>query len=166
VRSIAASIWATFPNAMRFPRRAGDLEAASTQLCANAERALEETDDYAAWLGSCTGANLRWEVVGHVYGVLAASILSLGERDPFFGTQEGERRRSRRYFSIEMKECVQACITLSNYMDLINLPMVALLVKNLVLQTVISGDACELFLLLLLLLLFFLSFLPGGTCIH
>jgi hypothetical protein len=46
------------------------------------------------------------------------------------------------------------------------LPMVALLVKNLVLQTVISGDACELFLLLLLLLLFFLSFLPGGTCIH
>jgi len=49
-------------------------------------------------------------------------------------------RRSRRNFSIELKDCAQACITLSNYMDLINVPMVALLLKNLILQTVISGD--------------------------
>lgn len=114
-------------------------------LCANAERALEEKEHYRDWLGSVIGKNLRWEVVGQVYGALAGAILSLGERDPFFGTQEGERR-DRRRFAVEMKECTQACVTLSNFVDLINLPMVALLVKNLVLQTVISGDACEYYL--------------------
>lgn len=111
-------------------------------LCANAEKALEEKDDYVDWIGTVTGKNLRWEMVGQVYGALCGSILSLGEKDPFFGTQEGERR-DRRRFAVEMKECTQACVTLSNFVDLINLPMVCLLVKNLVLQTVISGDACE-----------------------
>lgn len=141
VVATASSLWSTFPSAMRFPRRPADLEVASTLLCANAEKALEEFEDYQSWLMSCTGANLRWEVVGQVYGAFAGSILSLSDKDPFFGTQEGERR-SRRHFSVEMKECVQACVTLSNYMDLINLSMVGLLMKNLVLQTVISGDAC------------------------
>jgi hypothetical protein len=142
VVATASSMWCTFPSAMKFPRRAADLEAASTLLCANAERGLEEREEYGEWLKSCTGTNLRWEVVGQVYGAFAGSILSLGEKDPFFGTQEGERR-SRRLFAVEMKECVQACVTLSNFVDLINMPMVALLIKNLVLQTVISGDACE-----------------------
>ena len=43
---------------------------------------------------------------------------------------------------MEMKDCVQACVTLSNYMDLINMQMVSLLAKNMILQTVLSGDTC------------------------
>lgn len=86
--------------------------------------------------------NLRWESLGGVYGSLTTAILSLPERDAFFTTQRGDRR-NRRNFSVELKDCVQACITLSNYMDLINPQMVNLLVKNLILQTVISGDASK-----------------------
>lgn len=41
---------------------------------------------------------------------------------------------------MEMKDCVQACVTLSNYMELINMQMVALLAKNMILQTVLSGQ--------------------------
>lgn len=85
---------------------------------------------------------MRWESLGGVYGALTTAILSLPERDAFFSTQRGDRR-NRRNFSVEMKECVQACVTLSNYMDLINSTMVSLLVKNLILQTVISGDASK-----------------------
>jgi hypothetical protein len=44
---------------------------------------------------------------------------------------------------MEMKDCVQTCITLSNYMDLINMQMVSLLTKNLILQTVLSGDTSK-----------------------
>jgi hypothetical protein len=142
VTAIANSVWSTFGQHLKEPRYAGDLEHVSTVLCKNAERALEEFEDYDKWLESISGTNLRWETLGSVFGALTTAVLSLPDRDAFFATQRGDRR-IRRSFSVEMKDCVQACITLSNYMDLINVPMVSLLVKNLILQTVISGDASK-----------------------
>ncbi|KAK0102137.1 hypothetical protein ONS95_001065 [Cadophora gregata] len=142
VLALANSFWnSSFAAAFnRETRNTDELEQVSTLLCKNAERALQEFEDFDDWLASCSGSNFRWESLGAVYGALTTSILSLPERDAFFATQRGDRR-NRRDFAVEMKDCVQACITLSNYMDLINVPMVALLVKNLVLQTVLSGDA-------------------------
>ncbi len=142
ILTIAKSIWTTYPSHMKEPRRADDLEEMSRDLCKNAEKALEEFDDYEDWVKSCSGVNMRWESLGMAFGALTSAILSLPEKDAFFSTQRGDRR-SRRAFSIEMKDCVQACITLSNYMDLININMVAVLCKNLILQTVISGDASK-----------------------
>ncbi|KAL2061076.1 hypothetical protein VTL71DRAFT_9128, partial [Oculimacula yallundae] len=142
VLALANSFWnSSFAGAFnKEPRNTDELEQVSTLLCKNAERALQEFEDFDDWLASCSGANFRWESLGAVYGALTTSILSLPERDAFFATQRGERR-NRRDFAVEMKDCVQACITLSNYMDLINVPMVALLTKNFILQTVLSGDA-------------------------
>ncbi|CZT10242.1 hypothetical protein WAI453_009350 [Rhynchosporium graminicola] len=142
VLALANSFWnSSFAGSFRKePRVTDDLEHVSTLLCKNAESALQEFEDFDDWLASCSGQNFRWESLGSVYGALTTSILSLPERDAFFATQRGERR-NRRDFAVEMKDCVQACITLSNYMDLINVPMVALLTKNFVLQTVLSGDA-------------------------
>ena len=77
-----------------------------------------------------------------MFGALTMATLSLPERDAFFCTQRGPRR-DRKQFAVEMKDCVQACVTLSNYQDLINMQMVSLLVKNLILQTVISGDTSK-----------------------
>lgn len=143
VMSLANSMWTTFSIALRAqPRIADDLEDVSTLLCKNAEKALQEFEHFDEWLASVSGGNFRWETLGTVYGALTTAILSLPERDAFFATQKGERR-NRRSFAVEMKDCVQACITLSNYMDLINVPMVSLLVRNLVLQTVLSGDASK-----------------------
>ncbi|KAF8859114.1 hypothetical protein BDZ45DRAFT_590253, partial [Acephala macrosclerotiorum] len=140
IMSQANSVWTTFGKHLKEPRLTEDLEHISTVICKNAEKGLEEFEEYDRWLEACSGMNLRWESLGAVFGALTTAILSLPERDAFFTTQRGDRR-NRRNFSVEMKDCVQACITLSNYMDLINSTMVSLLVKNLILQTVISGDA-------------------------
>lgn len=70
---------------------------------------------------------------------MTGAILSLPERDCFFTTQKGSRK-DRKQFAMEMKYCVQACVTLSNYMDYINIVMVGLLCNNHILQTVLSGD--------------------------
>ena len=139
---LANSLWTTYSKQLAEPRRQEELEAVSSILCKTAETALEEFEDYDRWFAACSGPNLRWESVGAIFAALTSAVLSLPERDPFFSAQRGSRR-SRRNFSIELKDCVQACITLSNYMDLINIPMVALLMKNLILQTVISGDVSK-----------------------
>jgi hypothetical protein len=142
--AVASSVWAMFGRYLKEPRRMSDLEQASALLCKNAETALSEFEDYDNWLASFCGENLRWEVVGMVFGALTSATLALPERDAFFCTQRGQRT-NRKYFAMEMKDCVQTCITLSNYMDLINMQMVSLLTKNLILQTVLSGDTSKLF---------------------
>ncbi|ESZ99122.1 hypothetical protein SBOR_0532 [Sclerotinia borealis F-4128] len=136
---IAHSVWITWGKEFREPRHLKDVERISTHLCKNSEHPLLEVDDYHSWLECITGANMRWEAVGLVFAALCKSVLSLPERDAFFTTQNGQRK-DRKYFAMELKDCIQACITLSNYMDYINIVMVGLLTKNLIICTVIMGD--------------------------
>lgn len=133
VMGIASSLWAVFGKQLKKPRRLEDLEEISAILCKNNETALPTYEDYQSWLESFSGMNLRWETLGIMFASLTSALLSLPERDAFFCTQRGSRS-NRKEFAVEMKDCVQACITLSNYQDLINLEMVSLLVKNLILQ--------------------------------
>ncbi|RFU35705.1 hypothetical protein B7463_g679, partial [Scytalidium lignicola] len=133
------SLWKTFGKELVEPRQLGNLEKVSSLLCKNAEDALEEYDDYERYLASFSGTNMRWEIMGHLFSALTSTLLSLPERDHFFISQIGPRS-NRKYFVLEMKDAAQACITLSNYMDLLNVPMVALLAKNMILSTVIHGD--------------------------
>lgn len=133
------SLWSTFAKELVEPRRLTKLEEASTILCKNAETALEEYDDYEKYLHSFSGLNFRWEILGQIFITLASALLSIPDRDPFFTTQKGSRS-NRKHFAIEMKDAAQACITLSNYTDLLNVQMVALLTKNMILSTVIHGD--------------------------
>ncbi|QSZ33591.1 hypothetical protein DSL72_005159 [Monilinia vaccinii-corymbosi] len=136
---IAQSLWSTWGKELREPRHLEDVERISTHLCKNSEHPLQEVDDYQPWLECITGPNMRWESVGLVFAALCHSVLSLSERDPFFTTQNGQRK-DRKHFAMELKDCLQACVTLSNYMDYINIVMVGLLTKNLVISTVIMGD--------------------------
>ncbi|KAG4024977.1 hypothetical protein MFRU_076g00240 [Monilinia fructicola] len=136
---IAHSLWSMWGKELREPRHLEEIERISTHLCKNSEHPLQEVDDYQPWLECITGANMRWESVGFVFAALCQSVLSLSERDPFFTIQNGQRK-DRKYFAMELKDCLQACITLSNYMDYINIVMVGLLTKNLIISTVIMGD--------------------------
>jgi hypothetical protein len=144
--SCAKSVWQTYDSFLTEPRTAENMQHVSAILCRNSKTILEEpssSDDlYSRWLDSFCGSNMRWETVGFLFTGLVQATLSLPERDAFFCTQKGERR-DRKSFAVEMKDCLQACIMLSNWMDLINLPMVTLLAKNLILQTVISGDTSK-----------------------
>lgn len=139
VVQIAHSLWSQWGKEFREPRHLEDIERVSTHLCKNSEHPLQEVEHYQPWLESITGVNMRWESVGLVFAALCQSVLSLSERDAFFTTQNGQRK-DRKYFALELKDCIQACVTLSNYMDYINTVMVGLLTKNLILATVIMGD--------------------------
>lgn len=137
---IAHSLWSQWGKEFKEPRRLDDMERISTHLCRNSEHHLQEAEDYQPWLDSITGPNMRWESVGLIFAALCQSILSLSERDAFFTTQPGQRK-DRKHFALELKDCIQACVTLSNYMDYINTVMVGLLTQNLIIATVIMGDA-------------------------
>lgn len=117
------------------------LERISKMICENNKLPCkEECDDYSSWVQAYSGENLRWEAVGTVIAELTHAILSIPERDCFFCSQEIKSRKDRRGFAMEMKDLTQACVTLSNYGELINMQMVALLGKNMHLQTILSGD--------------------------
>ncbi|RDL35717.1 Uncharacterized protein BP5553_06329 [Venustampulla echinocandica] len=140
--SCAASVWTTFGSSLKEPRKREGLEHVSGILFKNSTTALQEPsgpDDYTKWLESFSGENLRWESLGIVFACIAGAVLSMSERDAFFTAQKGGRR-DRISFAMDIKDCVQACVTLSNYNDLINTLMIALLAKNVTLQTIISGD--------------------------
>ncbi|TVY34147.1 hypothetical protein LSUB1_G006396 [Lachnellula subtilissima] len=145
IMSCAKSVWQTYDPFLAEPTPK-NMQHVSATLCENSRKILEEPTGsenlYSRWLDSFCGSNMRWETVGLVFCALTQATLSLQERDAFFCTQTGNRK-DRKTFAVEMKDCVQACITLSNWMDLINLPMVSLLSRNLVLQTVISGDTSK-----------------------
>lgn len=136
IMSCGKSVWQTYDSFLT-ERTSENMQHVSAILCENSKKILEEPTGsenlYARWLDSFCGSNMRWETIGLVFSGLAQATLSLPERDAFFCTQMGTRK-DRKAFAVEMKECVQACITLSNWMDLINLPMVTLLSRNLVLQ--------------------------------
>lgn len=142
ILAVASSMWSTYGDQLKEPRRTEDLEQLSSIICANASIPLEESDDFDVWISSITGPNLRWEAVGAIFCGLTSAVLSLQERDAFFTTQRCSRL-DRKHFAVEMKDCLQACITLSNYMDLLNILMIACLCKNLILQTILSGDTSK-----------------------
>lgn len=125
----AASIWTIYGKYLKEPRRQDDMEHISATLCKNGERPLEEVDDYAKWVASFSGTNMRWETLGGIFCALGHAILSFPERDPFFCRKQ-DQKSNRKMWASELKGCVQACVTLSNYGDLINAHMVALLAKN------------------------------------
>jgi hypothetical protein len=143
VIAVANSIWETFGKEMREPRRKEDLEMISMELNKNTKRPMQDDfQTYESWLKSFSGPNLRWEILGSIFAVLTSAIICLPEKDGFFSTQNNPRNEKQR-FAMEMKDCIQACITLSSYMDFINMQMVALLAKNLIISTVLSGDTSE-----------------------
>lgn len=143
IMEFANSLWGIYGKQLKEPRRLKNLEEISQALCRNAEKPVgDDVEDYESWIRLFSGENLRWESLGCVLAAIISAILSLPDGDAFFCTQKGQRA-NRKLFALELKDCVQACIILSSYMDNLNVQMVALLAKNLVMTTVLSGDTSE-----------------------
>jgi hypothetical protein len=143
IMEFANSMWTIHAKQLEEPRRQQDLETFSRVLCTRSETSVcYESETYKSWLRVFSGENLRWESIGSIFAAIISAILSLPERDAFFCTQNGQRA-NRKNFAVEMKDCLQACITLASYMDNLNVLMVGLLAKNLILSTVLSGDTSE-----------------------
>lgn len=137
------SFWSTFEVVMEEPRCLDKIKRVSRVMCRNALLPFQEFEDWNIWLASFTGENMRWEAIGCVFAGLSSALLSLPERDGFFTTQTGARM-DRNHFAVEMKDCLQACMSLSTYLDFLNILTVVITCRNMTLQTVVSGDTSKL----------------------
>jgi hypothetical protein len=133
------SLWTHFGQALRQPRKSKDLREIAQLLSRNTMSVLRDTEDPDTWLTSLSGRNLRWEMLGIIFCILGKVLLVLPEDDSFWSSQSG-RRMHRKDFTLEMKECVDECIKLSNQTDNINMLLVIVLFKRNILESQCTGD--------------------------
>lgn len=137
-----SSLWSTFGQALRQPRKSKDLRDIAQVLSRNTMSVLRDADDADTWLDSLSGQNLRWELMGLLFCSMGNVLLGTPEEDSFWATQSGRRTR-RRDFAMEMNQCTQDCVKLSSQMDNINLLMVSLLFKRNILESQCTGDTSK-----------------------
>lgn len=134
-----SSLWSTFGQALRQPRKSKDLRDIARLLSKNTASVFRDTDDGNIWLASLSGRNLRWEMLGIIFCTLGNVLLAIPDDDPFWSSQSG-RRMHRKEFAMEMNSCADDCVKLSNQMDNINILMIILLFKKLIFESQCTGD--------------------------
>jgi len=106
-----SSLWSTFGQVLRHPRKSKDLKDLAELLSRNTMSTIRYTDDGDVWLAQLSGRNLRWEMLGIILSTLGFVLLALPDEDQFWSTQSG-RRMQRRDFALEMKECTDGCVSM------------------------------------------------------
>jgi hypothetical protein len=137
-----SSLWSSFGQALRQPRKSKDLRDIAQLLSKNTTSVFRDTDDTDVWLSSLSGRNLRWETIGLLFCSLGNVLLAIPDDDPFWASQSG-RRTQRREFAMEMNSCVDDIVKLCNQMDNINILMVSLLFKKLIFESQCTGDTSK-----------------------
>jgi hypothetical protein len=137
-----ASLWSHYGQILRQPRKIKDLRELALLFNRNTMSVLQDTDDPEFWLQSLSGQNMRWEIMGIIFCTIGYVLLAIPEDDPLWASQTG-RRTCRKQFAMEMKECVDDCINLSNQMFNINMLMVSLLFKRNILESQCTGDTSK-----------------------
>ncbi|KAF7942510.1 hypothetical protein EAE99_000560 [Botrytis elliptica] len=135
------SLWSTFGQSLRHPRRPERLREVAYLLSKNTSTEFPDAEDGDAWLSSMSGVNFRWEILGILFCVLGhrAAGMRDKEQESFFETQSG-RRKERLVFTEEMYECAEGCVEICSKMDVGNILMLSLLWKTNTLQSEIIGD--------------------------
>lgn len=143
------SLWSTFGQSLRHPRRSERLREVAYLLSKNTSTEFPDAEDGDAWLSSMSGTNFRWEVLGILFCVLGhrAAGMRDKEQESFFETQSG-KRKERLVFTEEMYECAEGCVEICSKMDVGNILMLSLLWKTNTLQSEIIGDMCKTYLFL------------------
>ncbi|KAF7959513.1 hypothetical protein EAE96_001129 [Botrytis aclada] len=135
------SLWSTFGQSLRNPRRPERLREVAYLLSKNTSTEFPEAEDGDAWLSSMSGMNFRWEILGILFCVLGHRAVGMRDRaqESFFETQTG-RRKERLVFTEEMYDCAEGCVEICSKMDIGNILMLSLLWKTNTLQSEIIGD--------------------------
>lgn len=136
VREINASFWATHGEGLR----KGELEAIGGEIRKCTKADLKQFGNPQEWTEQFCGANTRWEVLGLVFSSFTFGIAALEENDLMF-SDPNEPDWTRKKALNGMKACVEMCIELCG--NSLNILTCILLYKNLLLETIIHGDASE-----------------------
>lgn len=140
VKYCLAALWSTFGNQLR-KRTPSELQDLASVLFRNTSRPLklEGLDGPMQWTEAFAGSNTRWETVGVLFIVFAYALLSCPDEDVF--ACFGRKAEKRQTLIAEMKGGIEACIELCR--GSLNTLVCHLLYKNVLLETVLRGDASK-----------------------
>jgi hypothetical protein len=140
VKYSLVALWSTFRNHLQ-KRTSTELQSVASVLFRNTSRPLklEGLDGPMQWTEAFSGSNTRWETIGILFITFAYALLCCPDEDLFscFGRKADERQA----LIAEMKGCIEACIELCR--SSLNTLVCHLLYKNMLLETVLRGDASK-----------------------
>ena len=132
------AFWKTFGYKLGIPNtKPSNLEAVASAIFQNESSPLKGSDNPEEWMSLFSGSNTRWETLGILFVVFAYTLLSMPEED--ISVVFGAKAKERSVLIAEMKGCVEACIELCR--SFLNVLVCNLLYKNMLLETVLRGDA-------------------------
>ncbi|KAF7894168.1 hypothetical protein EAF00_007682 [Botryotinia globosa] len=113
------SLWSTFGQSLRHPRRPERLREVAYSLSKNTSTEFPDAEDGDAWLSSMSGMNFRWEVLGILFCVLGhrAAGMRDKEQESFFETQSGRRKERLVFYGRNSEIIGDMCKT---YLFLVN----------------------------------------------
>lgn len=139
VLHIVSSIWSTYGRYLEEPRSLQNLEPVVEDIIYNTSKPLKEPEDYHEWQDTFSGPRLRWEALGIAFICLAFSCVC-SRRNTL---QEQSISHINKNYSIELKGCAEAIISMLRKHEIINPLVVVLLAKHLHLNTLIHGDTSK-----------------------
>lgn len=150
---IMESMWDTFGKQLEGTRNDKDLSEMAHKLSQNSTCALAEDvvvdvpgSRGDEWLAGLTGTNLRWEALGVLFTYWSFGTISLSENDATIDCTRCFRSDRKRLWR-GYKESAFRCIELTREMGAGSALCAYLLYKHVLLETYISGDAGESFLI-------------------
>ncbi|KUJ21517.1 uncharacterized protein LY89DRAFT_729037 [Mollisia scopiformis] len=139
MKTILGSIF-TFGSSLNYPYDDEKLAAVSSQIIENGQATTDEPDDANEWIESMSGkTNLRWDIIGILFVAFAYAIIAAPD-GVYTLIDERLASRDRKVVVKELKKCIEGCIELSK--KRLTPMFVNLLYKNLLLETILEGDAC------------------------
>lgn len=136
VREFNATFWATYGEELR----SGEVETMGAEIRKCTKVSLKQCGSPQEWREQFCGANTRFEVLGLLFTSFTFGIAALEENDLMFSDPD-EPEWTRKKALNGMKACVEMCIELCG--NSLNILTTILLYKNLLLETIIHGDASK-----------------------
>lgn len=96
-------------------------------------------DDPVEWISSFSGTNTRWETVGILFYAFACALLSLPEEE--IHRVFREKGEEKNVMVAKIKGCIEGCVELCR--GFLNPLVCNLLYKDMLLETVLRGDASK-----------------------
>lgn len=135
IRQMVNTMYIAFAPAFEYPWNEEALENTSKCLFQNARKDLSDPEDPNDWVSK---DQIRWDFIGLLFIAFAYALLSSHHKKDAL-VDEAIGHRDRKIMIRETKKCIEGCIDLTR--NSLCLRLVNLLYKNLLLETVLEGDA-------------------------
>ena len=140
MRCCCDSMWNTYGEALKEPRKPELMSAMSRELCETATTPPPSSSTTEEWLQSFTGHRLRWEIIGNLLALWGLAVMTLSDFDPIFSSNNNGRSCGRKRYAGDLRELAEECLALSDEIDASNEFIVSLMFYGVTLQVFYQGD--------------------------